>query len=363
MKMSEAERLAISKPCALDDLPECVYHTDPCVEPSLSSTMAKTLLSGKAGPARLKQFMDEGFGHKAVSDLGSAAREQILNRGIKLEFLDADSWRSKAAREWRDEVYERGGVPMVIFPNRRRASRAGRRSEITKPVRALTDQAVRTLIGMDVNREFFSAPQRYIIGADEKQFSGKTGWELLVGSYLAIGANEDGEMPKVDQFPAASSAPYVDQLQALSQLLAAEAAVPRNYLGFVTVNPSSADAIRAEEARLVKRLAETASTDKAWDGLINRLAVDSDRAAKTAGRQTVIRSTEASGRAWRRISDGNPCSFCAMLVSRGPVYTSSQAAGEVVGVRGVARGKRKTGELFHDHCGCTVVELYGSWAD
>lgn len=57
-----------------------------------------------------------------------------------------------------------GRVPMVIFPNRRRASRAGGRSEITKPVRALTDQAVRTLIGMDVNREFFSAPQRYIIG-------------------------------------------------------------------------------------------------------------------------------------------------------------------------------------------------------
>lgn len=52
-----------------------------------------------------------------------------------------------------------------------------------------------------------------------------------------------------------------------------------------------------------------------------------------------------------------------MLVSRGPVYTSGQAAGEVVGVRGVARGKRKTGELFHDHCGCTVVELYGSWED
>lgn len=146
-----------------------------------------------------------------------------------------------------------GRVPMVIFPNRRRASRIGGRSEITKPVRALTDQAVRTLIGMDVNREFFSAPQRFIIGADEKQFSGKTGWELLVGSYLAIGANEDGEMPKVDQFPAASPAPYVDQLQALSQLLAAEAAVPRNYLGFVTANPSSADAIRAEEARLVKR--------------------------------------------------------------------------------------------------------------
>lgn len=87
MKMSEAERLTISKPCALDDLPEDVYHADPCVEPSLSSTMAKTLLSGETGPARLRQITDEGFGHKAVFDLGSAAREQILNRGIKPEFF------------------------------------------------------------------------------------------------------------------------------------------------------------------------------------------------------------------------------------------------------------------------------------
>ena len=105
--------MIIDSPCAVDGLPEDVYHADPCVEPSLSSTMAKTLLAGEAGPARLKQIMDEGFGHKSAFVFGSAAHEQILNRGIKPEFLDADSWRSKAAREWRDEVYERGGVPLL----------------------------------------------------------------------------------------------------------------------------------------------------------------------------------------------------------------------------------------------------------
>lgn len=146
-----------------------------------------------------------------------------------------------------------GRVPMVMFSNRRRASRVGGRSEITRPVRALTDQAVRTLLGMEVNREFFSAPQRYILGADEEQFGGRPGWELLLGAFLAVGANEDGEVPSLGQFPAASPAPYVEQLQALTQLLAAEAALPRNYLGFVTANPASADAIRAEESRLVKR--------------------------------------------------------------------------------------------------------------
>ncbi len=146
-----------------------------------------------------------------------------------------------------------GRVPMVQFSNRRRASRTGGRSEITKPVRSLTDQGVRTLLGMDVNREFFSAPQRYLLGAEQDKFGGLTGWELLIGAFLAIERDDDGNLPQIGQFAAASPAPYVEQLQALSQLLAAEAAVPRNYLGFITANMSSADAIRADEARLVKR--------------------------------------------------------------------------------------------------------------
>ncbi|KAB5606685.1 hypothetical protein EHS19_06735 [Bifidobacterium jacchi] len=29
---------------------------------------------------------------------------------------------------------------------------------------------------------------------------------------------------------------------------------------------------------------------------------------------------------WRRVSDGDPCAFCAMLVTRGPVYTSRDKA-------------------------------------
>jgi hypothetical protein len=42
-------------------------------------------------------------------------------------------------------------------------------------------------------------------------------------------------------------------------------------------------------------------------------------------------------RGWARVSDGSPCSFCAMLVSRGPVYSSTT---------GTFRA--------HDGCGCSV---------
>lgn len=151
-----------------------------------------------------------------------------------------------------------GRVPVVQFVNRPRASRLGGRSEISKAVRYYTDAAVRTMLGMEVNREFYSAPQRYALGVDESSFTSadgtvKTGWETIMGRIWAIDRDEDGNLPEVGQFQAASPAPYLEQVKGLAQLLAAEAAIPPSYLGFQTDNPASADAIQRSEARLVKR--------------------------------------------------------------------------------------------------------------
>lgn len=113
--------------------------------------------------------------------------------------------------------------------------------------------------------------------------------------------------------------------------------------------------------------AARASVDRDWETefwrIIGGLGVAADAAAKNAGRNTIIESADASGRRWRRVSDGNPCAFCAMLVGRGPVYTSGDAAGQVVGrgKNGRTRGTRPLGATFHPHCGCSVVEQIGPW--
>lgn len=65
---------------------------------------------------------------------------------------------------------------------------------------------------------------------------------------------EDGDVsPSVGQFSAAVPTPYIDELRMLAQLVSAQSGVPAAYLGFVSDNPTSADAIRASEARLVKK--------------------------------------------------------------------------------------------------------------
>ncbi|HLR96542.1 MAG TPA: hypothetical protein VK053_18605, partial [Jiangellaceae bacterium] len=76
------------------------------------------------------------------------------------------------------------------------------------------------------------------------------------------------------------------------------------------------------------------------------------KAILAGGRGVVRESTGADRRAigWRRVSDGDPCTFCVMLVSRGPAYTS------------VAKALTKgNGDPYHNHCGCTVEAVYGDW--
>lgn len=151
-----------------------------------------------------------------------------------------------------------GRVPVVQMPNRVRASRVEGRSEITKAVRYYSDAAMRTMLGLEVNREFYNSPQRVVLGADETMFQNADGstaspWSAIQGRVWAVPNDEEGKQPSVQQFSPASPAPYLDQIKGYAQLLAAEAGIPAAYLGFQTDNPASADAIRAGEARLVKR--------------------------------------------------------------------------------------------------------------
>jgi hypothetical protein len=157
------------------------------------------------------------------------------------------------------DVHNLGRVTVSPLVNNPRSGDPDGRSEITRAVRSYTDSAMRTLLGAEVAREFYSAPQRYILGAPQDMFLDPDGnplnpWDVIQGRMLGVPYNEDdGVMPTVGQFQANSPAPYFEQIRQYAQLIAAETAIPSSYLGFQTDNPSSADAIRQMEARLVKR--------------------------------------------------------------------------------------------------------------
>lgn len=137
-------------------------------------------------------------------------------------------------------------------------------SRITRPVMTLTDSAVRTMMRTEVSAEFYSSPQRYVLGAEESQFVDgkgkvKTGWETVLGRFLAIPHGEydetTGETPpptQVGQFPQMTMQPHLEQLREIATMFAGETSIPVSYLGIIHDNPASADAINAGEADLTK---------------------------------------------------------------------------------------------------------------
>jgi hypothetical protein len=70
------------------------------------------------------------------------------------------------------------------------------------------------------------------------------------------------------------------------------------------------------------------------------------------GRQLIVEAAERDPVTtyYARVTDGDPCAFCALLASRGAVYASESTA-----VRTTARSKKRgPGKEFHDDCGCGV---------
>lgn len=170
--------------------------------------------------------------------------------------------RERDGQPW--EVVDRldhrlGRVPMVPFVNRSRTGDRAGKSEITAPMRRYADSAVRSLVAMDVNREFFSAPQRYAIGMNQDDFVGPNGerlnpWQIITGRvWMSPPVGEDEREPKLGQFDPTPPGPFLDQIEGLARLAAAEAGMPTHYLGLAGEQAASADAIRMLESRLVKK--------------------------------------------------------------------------------------------------------------
>ena len=152
--------------------------------------------------------------------------------------------------------------------NRPRPYQLEGRSEITRAVRYYTDAAVRTMLGMEVNREFYTAPQRFVLNAKPSDFGVtedmspeekyRRGLAVAMGMVNIIPPREDnteGDPPSVVEFKPAPPTPFIEQVKAYSIQMSAETGLPATLFGFVTDNPTSGDAIVKSEFRLTRRSA------------------------------------------------------------------------------------------------------------
>ena len=149
-------------------------------------------------------------------------------------------------------------VPIVYRPD---AKRPFGHSRISRACMSIMQGALRTLLRSEVSAEFYSFPQRYITGLANDSDDGDTAfeaWKATMSSFLAFTKDEDGDSPSLGQFTQQTMTPYMDQLRTFAALFSAETGLTLDDLGFVTDNPSSADAIKAahESLRLTARKAQ-----------------------------------------------------------------------------------------------------------
>ncbi len=107
------------------NLKESAYLADPCDLPSLSASIAKILLEKSPDHARSAHPKLGGKyepHHTTEKDLGSALHSLILTEDWKqISVIDYADWRTKAARELREEAYETGHHPILAKDSRRLA--------------------------------------------------------------------------------------------------------------------------------------------------------------------------------------------------------------------------------------------------
>lgn len=145
-------------------------------------------------------------------------------------------------------------VPIIYRPD---AMRPFGHSRISRACMSLVGSALRTVKRSEIAAEFYSYPQKYVLGTDPDSEPMEK-WKATMSSLIEITKNEDGDKPTVGQFTQQSMSPHTEQLRTFAALFAGETGLTLDDLGFATENPSSAEAIKAahENLRLTARKAQ-----------------------------------------------------------------------------------------------------------
>lgn len=121
--------------------------------------------------------------------------------------------------------------------------------------------------------------------------------------------------------------------------------------------PANEDAIRASliatgPAKIKHDTRAGRTPEQAIGAAFPAVAGAATRHIQNGGRDALVAAGDTEPRRvrWFRVTAAEPCAFCAMLASRGPVYLSRASALYAT----ESAPSRQPGEKYHDNCHCTV---------
>ncbi len=151
-------------------------------------------------------------------------------------------------------------------------------SLLTPELLGIVDKAMRDVLRMEVGAEFFTFPQRYILGASEDLFSVPPEDAILdddgnyidsqgnivnpvsseyakfkayIGALMAISRDENGELPQVGQFTASGADNFTRVFENDAQRFSGATNVPLAQLGVLSNTYTSSDALGAANDPLI----------------------------------------------------------------------------------------------------------------
>ena len=194
-------------------------------------------------------MLKEGYAVLEYDDLGQPVTEAYLIPG-EVQIYE----QGKSVGTYHNNAPYPLLVPMIYRPD---AVRPFGHSRISRACMNHVSGAARTIKRSEISAEFYSYPQRYILGMDENAEMGDK-WKITMSTLLRIDKDEDGEHPVVGQFQQQTMTPHAEQLRMFAGLFAGETGLTLDDLGFPSQNPSSAEAIKSshENLRLTARKAQ-----------------------------------------------------------------------------------------------------------
>lgn len=156
-----------------------------------------------------------------------------------------------------------------LLANRPTTKQPFGRSVISRECRLLIQSGLRTMRRSEVAGEFYSSPQRYILGVSD-EFEKDEGMDLQLGRIAVIEGDGEGNSPTAGQWSQHSMTPYSDQLKMFAQQFCAKTGLTLHSLGFDTSNPTSAESYEAQNEDLRLLVDRTA---KHFGNVIKKMAI------------------------------------------------------------------------------------------
>jgi hypothetical protein len=112
--------IRITEPGIYRDFDGDSYFADPCIDPSLSQSIAKVLIAQSAAHAKVEHPRltppsedDEAEKYVKAQAIGNASHKMVLGRGKEIEVIDRPDFKSQGARDLRDAAMAAGRVPIL----------------------------------------------------------------------------------------------------------------------------------------------------------------------------------------------------------------------------------------------------------